>query len=236
VKITTTETGPRQSCYNGRKRAGRPCYDRKDMITADPSLKIVHGARLPHWTRENACYAVTFRLESWDFERRDLINTAKQLGRPLTRYEEKRLDALFSEKVDKYLDEGQGKCRLREDRIVKVVASAFEFFNELRYCLFAWCVMPNHVHVVLHPFPGHELPRILHTWKSYTAKEINRILGTKGEFWGVEYYDHLIRDERDFNAQIEYVLANPQKAGLHDWKWMGVTRDGDPKSCLGARL
>ena len=205
------------------------------MPITDPDLEIRHGARLPHWTREGASYAVTFRLadslpksvlESWDFERSDLIRSAQQLGRRLTSYEERRLDALFSRKVDKYLDEGQGECRLGEDKIAALVASAFEFFDESRYRLFAWCVMPNHVHVVLQPLPGHELPQILHSWKSYTAKEINKLLGIKGALWEVEYYDHLIRNERDFKAQIEYVLANPSKAGLQNWKWRGARDHG----------
>jgi REP element-mobilizing transposase RayT len=207
------------------------------MPIANPGLKIRHGARLPHWTRDGAAYAVTFRLadslpksvlEWWEFERSDLVRTAQQLGRPLTSHEEKRLDVLFSKRVDKYLDEGQGKCRLREDRIAAVVARALEFFDGSRYRLFAWCVMPNHVHAVLQPLPGHELPQILHSWKSYTAKEINKLLEIKGEFWGIEYYDHLIRDERDFSAQIEYALANPSKAGLQNWKWSGGARASRP--------
>jgi REP element-mobilizing transposase RayT len=88
--------------------------------------------------------------------------------------------------------------------------------------------MPNHVHAVLQPMPGHDLPEILHSWKSYTAKEINQMLGVKGQLWEAEYYDHLIRDERDFEAQIEYVLANPMKAGLREWKWVGVARATHP--------
>ena len=203
------------------------------MPITNPSLEIRHGARLPHWTKEGGSYAVTFRLagslpkrvlESWNFERSDLIRTAQQLARPLTNYEERRLDVLFSRKVDKYLDEGRGECRLGEDRIAAVVASALEFFDGSRYRLFAWCVMPNHVHAVLQPLAGCELAQILHSWKSYTAKEINKLLGIKGTFWDVEYYDHLIRDEQDFQAQIEYALANPSKAGLQNWKWVGVAR------------
>jgi REP element-mobilizing transposase RayT len=202
-------------------------------IKADSNLKIRHGARLPHWTREGAAYAVTFRLddslpravvESWKFERQDIVRTARQMGRSLTRNEEERLDKLFSTKVDKYLDEGQGKSWLREDRIASIVAGALSFFHGNRYRLFAWCVMPNHVHVVLQPMDGHELPEILHSWKSYTAKQINKALRTRGQFWETEYYDHLIRDEQDFQAQVEYVLANPGKAGLKDWRWVGVAR------------
>lgn len=207
------------------------------ILQVDRKLETRRGAYLPHWTREGATYAVRFRLndslprnvlESWEFERQDIIGTANQMGHPLTPHEEERLDGLFSKKVDKYLHQGAGKCCLREDRIAKIVADALAFFDGSRYRLFAWCVMPNHVHVVLQPMNEHDLPGILHSWKSYTAKEINRVLGTKGQLWETEYYDHLIRDARDFHAQIEYVLTNPQRAGLIHWKWVGVARASRP--------
>ncbi len=203
----------------------------KSVINAESELKIRQGARLPHWMKEGAIYAVVFHLgdslprtiiESWRFERHDIIRTAEQMGRPLRPHEQERLDKLFSEKVEKYLDEGQGNCWMREDRCAKVVADALAFFDPTRYRLHAWSVMPNHVHAVLEPIRGYNLPRILHSWKSYTAKAMNNILGTRGRLWETEYYDHLIRDERDLQAQIAYVLANPQKAGLREWKWVGA--------------
>ena len=68
----------------------------------------------------------------------------------------------------------------------------------------AWAIMPNHVHVVLKPLAGQELPKIVQSWKSFTAKEINRLLNRQGTLWMDEYYDHLIRDEKDFANQINY--------------------------------
>ncbi len=112
---------------------------------------------------------------------------------------------------------------MREDRNAKVVANALAFFDSTRYRLHAWCVMPNHVHVVIEPMGKYDLSKILHSWKSYTANEINRLAGVRGQVWETEYYDHLIRDESDLQAQIAYVLANPRKAGLSGWKWFGVS-------------
>ncbi len=60
------------------------------------------------------------------------------------------------------------------------------------------------------------------------AKQINKILGAEGQLWETEYYDHLIRDEKDLLAQIEYVMANPRRAGLIDWNWAGVARTSRP--------
>ena len=196
------------------------------------TLSIRQGARLPHWTLEGSTYAITFRLgdslpknvlDAWLFERENIVKTAEQMGRPLSADEEKRVDRLYSEKVGNYLDAGHGACWMKDDRIAGLVADALKHFDGERYDLVAWCVMPNHVHVVVKPRVGHELPDILHSWKSFTAHEANKILKRKGQFWEEEYYDHLIRDEGDFGRCVEYVLANPEKARLKEWKWLSST-------------
>jgi REP element-mobilizing transposase RayT len=211
---------------------------------ARATLKKRRGAYLPHWTLDGAWYSVTFRLwdslpqhviESWLFERKNIVRTAEQMKRPLGEHEEQRLAHLYSEKVERYLDAGHGSCSMKDGRIARTVASALLHFEGQRYNLAAWCVMPNHVHVVVQPFAGIgkankggtpvprcELPDILHSWKSFTAKEANKLLRRSGDFWQAEYYDHLIRDEADFRHSVRYVLDNPIKAGLKNWKWVGV--------------
>jgi hypothetical protein len=78
------------------------------------------------------------------------------------------------------------------------------------------------VHVIVRPTPGHTLPQILHSWKSFAAKEANRLLKRRGSFWQPESYDHLIRTEKEFNNQISYILDNPKKAGLKSWPWVST--------------
>jgi REP element-mobilizing transposase RayT len=213
---------------------------------ARATIKKRHGAYLPHWTRDAAWYAVTFRLwdslpphviESWLFERKNIVKTAEQMKRPLSKHEEDRLRHLYSEKVERYLDAGFGSCYMKDKRIAGVVSQALLHFEDQRYNLAAWCVMPNHAHAVVQPFAGmantggtpvprSELPEILHSWKSFTAKEANRVLGRSGEFWQAEYYDHLIRDKADFFHAVNYVLDNPIKAGLKNWTWVGLGESG----------
>ena len=103
-----------------------------------------------------------------------------------------------------------------------MVGKALQFFEGERYCQFAWSVMPNHVHSVFRPFPRWPLEKILHPWKSFTAKEANRLLALEGEFWEPEYYDRLIRSQEEFERYIEYVASNPERAGLKGWKWVWV--------------
>ena len=117
-------------------------------------------------------------------------------------------------RLQTYLDAGYGSCWLRESRIAALVEAALWYHDGSRYRLLAWVVMPNHVHVVFHQMQGHPLPGVVHSWKSYSAREANRLLGREGPFWYREYHDRYMRDERHLERAIAYVHANPVQAGL----------------------
>jgi REP element-mobilizing transposase RayT len=194
-------------------------------------ITIRSRGRLPHWESTPATYFVTFRLadslpkrviERFEFERRDILATARAMKRDLSPGELKRLARLFNENIDKYLDAGSGENYLTDPTIAQATMQALLHFDEERYRLLVWCLMPNHVHVVFRPLANHQLSEILHTWKSYSANQANRILGRTGVFWQREYYDHLVRDEKDFRRVIRYVLDNPRKAKLLNWPWVGA--------------
>ena len=200
------------------------------------------GRYLPHWNREGATYAVTFRLadsvpqhlaEGWRRERQEILDRATRQNRDLTYDERVELNHLFSTRIEAWLDAGHGECLLKNPRAAEIVQTALCHFDNQRYELLAWAVMPNHVHCVLRPLAGHDLPKIMQSWKSFTAKEINRILGRQGQLWLDEYYDHLIRDERDFNNQVNYVLGNPAKVGLKDWPWYGKRQSDEQRQERG---
>jgi valyl-tRNA synthetase len=197
-------------------------------------IKKRYGAYLPHWTRTADTYAVTFRLEDalpmevferLTRERDEKIKQTERKEAEISEETRKEITCLYREKVESYLDEGHGKCHLADGKIANLVHSALNHFDGERYNLIAWAVMPNHVHAILKPCEGFDLPDILHSWKSYTANKSNEVLGQTGKFWQVEYYDHLICDEEDFYNQVNYVLNNPAKAGLEEWEWVGVNED-----------
>jgi REP element-mobilizing transposase RayT len=83
--------------------------------------------------------------------------------------------------------------------------------------------MPNHVHVAVEPLASHELGAIVGSWKSFTAKAINRALGGEGTLWAPDYYDRYVRDETHYTATVSYIESNPLKAGLcsaaHEWPY-----------------
>ena len=86
--------------------------------------------------------------------------------------------------------------------------------------------MPDHAHLLIEPQPkeydaeGHpifwSLGELMHSIKSFTAKEINKQLGRTGPVWQKESYDRLIRSDSDLGEKFEYITTNPQRSGLTD--------------------
>jgi REP element-mobilizing transposase RayT len=199
------------------------------FLPRNDDVSIRDRGHLPHWEAATATYFVTFRLadslpqealKKILFDREDIPATAAQMGRKISEPERKRLVKLHTRRIEKYLDAGVGACFLKNDTVAKVVADSLRQFHGTRYQLFAWCVMPNHVHIAFQTLAGNTLTRILHSWKSFSAKQANQILHRSGEFWQREYYDRLVRDISEFHRAVEYVVDNPKRAGLEDWPWV----------------
>ncbi len=192
---------------------------------------------LPHLKVAGGTYFVTFRLAgslpreilaALQDGRRILDNRLRRAS-PDEREALRRLRDEQAEQVERLLDAGCGDCWLSRAPVAQVVTSALRHFDGRRYQLHAWVVMPNHVHAVVTPLNGITLSRILHSWKSYSANQANRLLGRPGQpFWQHESYDHLVRDDADLARCCEYILQNPVAARLcthaEDWPFSGPKR------------
>jgi REP element-mobilizing transposase RayT len=186
---------------------------------------------LPHREGGQSIYFVTFRLADslpGDLltqlrKERRILEDAKQAGTDVAA-ERVRLHKLRAilRKAERCLDSGFGRCYMRDFRIARIVADAIRHFHGKRYRLFAWCVMPNHVHVIFSPLGDYRLETILHSWKSFSALEANRLLRRSGRFWQREYFDHLVHHEASLLKMTQYVQENPERAGLRSWPWVGV--------------
>lgn len=117
---------------------------------------------------------------------------------------------------------------MRDPRIADIVQNALLHFDGERYDLLAWCVMPNHVHVVVRPKDGHALPDILHSWKSFSSSQINRVLEKSGSVWMRESFDRIIRDANHLANAVKYVMDNPKQASLGNWRWCGLAAWVEP--------
>jgi putative transposase len=165
---------------------------------------------LPHFDSPETLQFVTFRL--FDSLPAEAVEKMKLLSAP----------AMDADR-DAFLDAGAGYCWLKQPEIATVVQNALLHFDGERYRLLAWTVMPNHVHVLVEPFDTHALGDIVSSWKRFSARMANRLLGRSGSFWQEDYWDTYIRNERHLGSTIAYIENNPVNAGLvkevADWRW-----------------
>ena len=165
---------------------------------------------LPHHDAPGITQLVTFRLKD--------AMPASRRGEweALLRIEE---DRERRTKLEEYLDRGLGECWLRQHRIAELAEGALRFFDGQRYRL---GIARDHIHVVVEVWQT-PLAALLKSWKGFTAREANKLLGREGAFWEREYWDTRIRDEQQLRKAVRYVEANPLKASLVPeakvWQW-----------------
>ncbi len=148
-------------------------------------------------------------------------------------------DTEKEKRIAGYLDAGRGSCVLRVPELAHLVQQTLLHFQDKRYHVFAWCVMPNHVHVLFQAAEGWTMSSIVASWKKYTGRRINAYLRvhTMGAVppgvsaglesgspvWHRDYFDRYIRDDGHFATVVDYIHNNPVKAGLarraEDWQW-----------------
>ncbi|MBI5787523.1 MAG: transposase [Candidatus Schekmanbacteria bacterium] len=111
----------------------------------------------------------------------------------------------------------------------KALLDICRFYDGERYVLWSAVVMPDHIHLLIQPREiekgkWHSLTKILHSIKSFSAKEINRLLNRKGRVWQEEFFDRIIRDEEEFLEKWHYIRYNPVKKGLVEKaeNWIGL--------------
>ena len=176
---------------------------------------------LPHFDNPGLVQAITFRLadsvpgdviEQWCLEL--ALSGAEPASDPRC--------AELRDRIETYADTGKGDCWLRDPRCAEIVEDALLHFDGQRYRLLAWCVMPNHVHVLIETIPGFPLGDIVHSWKSFTAKVCNERLNRDGRFWMPDYFDRFIRDDEHLRRAATYIHENPVRAKLCqdpcDWR------------------
>jgi REP element-mobilizing transposase RayT len=184
----------------------------------DPSATIANeSGNLPHWRQGEVTYFVTFRTVDsipkekflqWEEERVGWLRLHPEPHDEQTRrdYRER-----FPARLEQWLDESHGACVLARENIRKLTEDALRHFDGIRYKLGEHVVMANHVHALVMPLSPWGLSETLHTWKSYTSKQINRVLGQTGPFWQKESFDHIVRGEAAFAHFARYIRENPKK-------------------------
>ena len=191
----------------------------------------VREGNLPHWFQPGVTYFVTFRtvdsipqalLKSWHLRRDQWlrergIDPAQPAWKARLRQDvelEIEYHATFTRGFMEYLDRNRGDCPLCDANLAEQVAACLRHFDGQRYRLGDYVVMPNHVHLLVCLLGATEIESLCRSWKTFSAHEINRLLGRRGRFWQEESFDHLVRSEAQFEHFRQYIAQNPTKAAL----------------------
>ena len=182
---------------------------------------------LPHLDQPGVIQSVTFRL--FDSVPSQIVTEWRSelaLADDAAPDDPRRIE--LHRRVDRYTDMGHGACWLRDDRIAELVENALLHFDGMRYRLLAWVIMPNHVHALIETFDHFPLGGVIHSWKSFTSNQANRILGRDGRFWMQDYFDRYVRNDEHLVAVTGYIEQNPVKSGLatsaDEWRWGSAFR------------
>lgn len=93
--------------------------------------------------------------------------------------------------------------------------------------LLAYCLMPNHVHLIVIPHRRNSLSQLLRITHARYARRINKRHGWQGHLWQ-ERFHSFVMDEEHLLAAARYVELNPVRAGLchhpEEWPWSSVHR------------
>jgi type I restriction enzyme R subunit len=214
----------------------------------DPSAEVrITEGNLPHWFQPGVTYFITFRTDDsmpkevadlW-YRLRDewllrhkidpaLPDWTKQL-RALPLAQQSEFHATFSREYLECLDKGHGECVLRRPELARIVAGSLRHFDQERYHLGDFVLMPNHVHLLVCLLGATELEAQCCSWKKFTGGKINNALGREGRFWQEESFDHLVRTSEQFEYLRGYIARNPRMAGLREGEYLHWVRKDAPK-------
>jgi type I restriction enzyme R subunit len=206
-----------------------------ELFDPQGDLQISQGGHLPHWHQPGVTYFVTFRTEDsmpvevsqqWrrrrdDWLRRRGVAPGNSAGlSQLSKEQQREFHETFSREYLEYLDQGLGACVLRRPKIARQVSDSLHHFDDVRYHLGDFVIMPNHVHLLVCLLGSTNIEDLCYSWKKFSATQINRLLGRTGRLWQEESFDHLVRTQSQFEAIQRYIAENPIKAGLVDGEYL----------------
>ena len=118
---------------------------------------------------------------------------------------------------------------------IEILRTAFRNVQKLyKFEIAAICILPEHIHLIMHPENINNYPQIISSVKHYFSRNVGQVCPTddlkigyknkreKGIFQR-RYWEHTIKNEEELNNQINYIHYNPVKHGLVnnvcDWQY-----------------
>ncbi len=86
------------------------------------------------------------------------------------------------------------------------------------FSMLGYVFLPDHFHVVVQPTGKSNFSDIMHSLKPHFTKEYKKLIGLSPsqsmKAWQKRFWDHVIRDDKDFENRLHYIHYNPVKHGL----------------------
>jgi len=126
-----------------------------------------------------------------------------------------------------------------------IVLNSIKYLDGEKYILYAAVVLPDHFHIIIQPLEKkksayYSVSEIMHSIKSFSAHKIIKLNKRRSnvsfdnsienkymdQIWQHENFDRIIRNEKEFEIKIDYIMNNPVDAGLveypDEYKWLYV--------------
>ncbi|NWJ47052.1 MAG: transposase [Chloroflexi bacterium] len=113
---------------------------------------------------------------------------------------------------------------LVQEGVPEIIFKSLAWLQEKQLIiLIAYCLMPDHLHLLFQLGEKDNLASVMKRFGSFTGLEVARKTG-KGNLWVEGYYDHVLRTEDEISSITTYIENNPLRAGLvenvEDWLWL----------------
>ena len=202
----------------------------------DPAAQLFIEERCrPHWTQAGAIVFITFRthdsipkevLERWEHEKQDWIHRCGHSGHwtkivpTLCDADRLAFNKRFERARNECLDRCHGRCLLKRPALATIVTNSLLHFDQQRYRMGDFIVMPNHVHLLAAFASEDAMKTQCDSWLHFTAFQINTAIGERGKFWQSEPFDHLVRSTEQYEYLRKYIEENPKKASLRPEEYL----------------
>lgn len=212
-------------------------------------MKTNYARNLPHILPIGATFFITFsiygsipkeKIQQLQQERNAKMNILREENSINLKENLDIAQKQYFQKVDAVLDSVEfGEKYLSNPQAALIVANKIHQYNGQYYSLLAFCIMPNHVHLLFDLYlQSEKIPTqeevtdknykqiydIMQLIKGGSAYQVNKVLGRLGRFWQVESYDRYVRNIRELQNIVMYIANNPKKAGLvNHWRDFSFT-------------
>ncbi len=197
-------------------------------IFLDRNMDInIFRKNLPHWEQAGKVQFVTLRLadsmpqtvlKEYTSKKDAFIKLYPQ---PWNEEIKKLYHKTINAAMENFSDIGYGSCILGNPEIRRISVDSLEHFDNERYIITAYVIMPNHLHALIIPLEDNTVKSIFKSFIRFTTRKINKLTGRSGCLWQSEPFDRIIRNNEHYRNCVDYIRRNPLHLKPEDYSLGG---------------